>query len=225
VVAIGDLNGDGRPDVAVAEDLCTTNCHVIVLLQHAASGRLVLAGEYAAHAATSLAIGDFNGDGLNDIAIALAFPYCGFSIYYQGSDHTFGPPLDFSAPSGCAYAITAADMNGDGRTDLVVMPWGSNTNKFYVYLQQADGSLQRSDSTISGGGYDDIGVADINGDGIPDVFVVSPQAPPRIALRLGSPNATFKPEQLISTPGFSPTSVAAGDLNANSMSLEEYIAG
>jgi len=212
VVAIGDVNHDGRPDIVTAEFLCQRNCHVIVLLQ-AADGTFGTPVYYPSNGgASSIVIGDFNSDGRNDVAIAYGSD-CGLAVHYQQADGTLGTATDISPKTWCPYDLAAADLNGDGKTDLVAMPWGSNTHDLYLYIQDANNVLQRHDTTITGGGYDNIGVADLNGDGVPDIFVVSPQSQPEVALRLGTGQGDLGPEQLISVPWFSPAGVAAGDFN------------
>jgi len=201
-MAIGDLNGDGRDDLAIG------GASLIVMLQQG-DGTLGAPVTYPSSGGQSIAIGDLNGDGRADIAIANQTV-----VFFQQSDGSF-VPSSFETPRN-PYQVATGDVTHDGRTDLVAMPWGSNTNELYVFEQQADGSLVRRDWTISGGGYDCMRLADVNGDGLLDLMVVSPQAGSRVAMRFGDPTRGFGDEALIPLPwAYGPYAVAAGDFSGD----------
>lgn len=107
-----DFNGDGKLDLAVANDATNT---VSVLLGNED-------GTFQAHVdfpvvqgPTSLAAGDFDGDGKTDLAVVGN----GFSYLLGKGDGTFQPHVDYLTSIRVISAITA-DFNGDGRADLAV---------------------------------------------------------------------------------------------------------
>jgi hypothetical protein len=132
-VAIGDVNGDGKPDLAVAGgcESCGVNGYVSVLLGNG-DGTFQTAVTYPSggYAATSVAVADVNGDGWTDLVVANMCikdkPGCYNST--QGAvdvlpgigDGTFQAPVTYGAGGHVAWSVAVGDVNGDGRPDLVV---------------------------------------------------------------------------------------------------------
>jgi len=130
-VAVADVNGDGRPDLLVANlcaDInCTTNGIVSVLLANG-DGTFQTAVTYNSGGllAFSVAVGDVNLDGRPDLLVA---NLCGVnSSCSQGSvgillgngDGTFQKAVNYFSGGGAPMSVAAADVNGDGRPDVVV---------------------------------------------------------------------------------------------------------
>ncbi len=113
-----DLNGDGYPDVAVIGAQGTTPV-IAVLLNQGSSTAGILASPKLYPATNkpqsfySIAAGDFNGDGKQDI---LAGPT--LTIFYGSGDGTLQTPQTVSTPVGVGYNFVAADLNQDGITDI-----------------------------------------------------------------------------------------------------------
>jgi hypothetical protein len=121
--------------------------------------------------ATGVAIGDVNGDGRNDVVLAgggntPTFIY----VYYQAANGTLGPAVPVSSYDIPA-AVRIADIDGDGRKDVVVShnAWSA----VGVYLQQADGSLAPEVlyDASSGNNPQSMAVGDVNRDGRPDIII------------------------------------------------------
>ena len=135
-LAVADVNGDGRPDLIYfgdAKDLIVrynlgTNGWSEPKRWHLDTGLM---------SPDALAVDDLNGDGLNDIALL------GDSgtVYFlaQQKDHTLAEPVKISC-SGTPKAVLMADVDGDGRKDLVLVDYDSPT-PFRVRLQIAGGQL------------------------------------------------------------------------------------
>src|SRR5262249_57622571 len=77
-----------------------------------------------------LALGDFNGDGLIDVAVVdqLGGPTSGLSMFFGNGDGTFQPSLrlDLATGGDASGGVVAADLNGDGTADLVATNSGSS---------------------------------------------------------------------------------------------------
>jgi len=178
--AIGDLDGDGAPDVVATDPEASTTW---VLWQDAAQrGRfepaIALVSETRAYDA---AIGDFNGDGVPDVAVpGTTASRAVVRLMYQDPARrgNFLPPVDVPAP-GPSPHVVAGDLDRDGRTDLVtqaLVGGGGATApviEIGLRLQLADGSLGpwRPIASHTGLNVVRMQVADYEGDGANDLFV------------------------------------------------------
>jgi hypothetical protein len=143
-VAVGDLNDDKIPDIAL-----TDNVGVKLLMHTGAAGTTTYAAPVAVFTATAnadviganlIAIADVNGDGLNDLVITDPGPAGGaaptVSVLLQDIAHPgqFLPAVSYvTAPGSLAQDIVVADVNGDGRPDIVI----GGTQAVSVLLQNA----------------------------------------------------------------------------------------
>jgi hypothetical protein len=123
LVAVGDLNGDGKPDVVTLSDVTVGT--IAVLLGNG-DGTFQPAVKYAVtKGLISVALGDFNGDGNMDAAVTSGF---GVTVLLGNGDGTFRNPLNYGAGSG---ALAVGDLNGDGKPDLAM---GYSTDSVQVLL-------------------------------------------------------------------------------------------
>jgi hypothetical protein len=131
-LAVGDFNGDGHLDLVTANGNFGTNNTVSVLLGNG-DGTFQPNVDYATGTAPSfVALGDLNGDGKIDMAVANAVSNT-VSVLLGNGDGTFQPNIDFPGGPG-ANGIAAGDFNGDGRLDLVIADF-SPANTIFVLLQ------------------------------------------------------------------------------------------
>jgi hypothetical protein len=180
-VAIGDLNGDGKPDiVATSYD---NNGQVTIFFQSATTPGTFAAGvSFPAGAQPqSVRIADVNGDGLPDLIVANRGPgndgtgSPGVSVILQNSaaPGTFLAPVTYTTPWG-AVDVAVADLNGDGKPDLVVASLGPSPRGAVSVLLQSTTTAGTFGTATSYPGYGDplsVAVADLNGDGHPDIAV------------------------------------------------------
>jgi hypothetical protein len=192
-VLIGDFNGDGKADLALGAGEFDTDSGVGILLG-LGNGAFATSTAYAAVPNTEgLAAGDFNGDGIMDLAVGeLDGPY--FAIMMGLGKGKFAEPqVTYKLPHSASSvaAIAAGDLNGDGKPDLVVAsdgPWevvtlfGTGSGTFtngpaYPLIGEWPGAISLVDlnndgkldmAAVSAGNYDSQGALSIllgNGDG------------------------------------------------------------
>jgi hypothetical protein len=116
-VAVGDFNGDGTPDLAVAND--TFSGTVSVLLGNG-DGTFQAARNFAAGSYPySVAVGDFTGDGTLDLAVANDTFSGTVSVLLGNGDGTFQAARNYAAGAR-PKSVAVGDFNGDGTLDLAV---------------------------------------------------------------------------------------------------------
>jgi hypothetical protein len=223
-VAAADVNGDGRPDLLVANRGPST---VSVLLNTTAPG----AATPSFAAATNFPVGsnpesvstaDVNGDGRPDLLVANANSANVSVLLNQTAPGAATPSFTAATnlPVGSDPAsVAGADVNGDGRPDLVTANPGANSVSVLLNLTAPGAptpSFAPAASFAAGGGPGSVAAADVNGDGRPDLLVAnSNSATVSVLLNTtapGAPTPSFAPAASFGA-GTSPTSVAAADVN------------
>jgi hypothetical protein len=173
-VAMGDFNGDGVPDLAVALNTNATGVPgTVTILIGNGDGTFTQKAEGPAVGDNplSIAVGDFNGDGVLDLAVANTFVDSGQSgtvtVLLGKGDRTFTPTAVSPSVGKLPYAVVVGDVNGDGKADLVTSDVGSNA--FSVLLGNGDGTFAMPFSPAAGTDPISGAVADFNGDGLADL--------------------------------------------------------
>ena len=177
-VITADFNGDGKPDLAVANGESNVN-EVFILLGNGdgsfgGGGPLV----WPFHTPQWLAAGDFDGDGQVDLAVASygtngTFPsYPGTAdVVLRNADGTYQRPTSYSAGTD-PFGIMTADFNHDGFLDLAVTdnnpPFGVS-----IMLGNGDGTFQPAMFYATGRNPRIGAIADFNGDGNLDIAVAN----------------------------------------------------
>jgi hypothetical protein len=224
-VVVGDFNGDGIPDLAVANGWPTTGNTVTILLGDGKGGFTEASSPAAGEGPVSLAVGDFNGDGKLDLAVA----DWGSDFYGSTSNGTVtillgnGDGTFTAAPSSptvglVPVSVVTGDFNGDGKLDLAVYNWIGGT--VTILLGNGDGTFTAAPkSPVIGaqpglvvGDFNEMAVGDFNGDGKLDLAVVN-SATCSITILLGNGDGTFTPTASPPATGLGPGGVAVGDFN------------
>ena len=231
LLVAADMNNDGKADVVVG-----TSTGVSILLNQ---GNGTFAGEQdyvLPSPAVSVATGDFNGDGRKDVAAGVnpGLGLAGASGVYVLlglANGTYAPAVQVDAslnPTGLA----AADINGDGRADLVVADQGffdyagatdQVNGAVHVYLGNASGSFTASTSPITAAtNYSVAMLGDLNGDGKQDLILggnvagAQDSSTPSVYTLVGNGDGTFQAAIAASIPsnyGIGTTSIALADFN------------
>ena len=218
-IDIGDVNGDGRADVVVGVD-DVTNDRIGVLLQNA-TGTLDAVVAYPTPNANQVKIGDFNGDGRMDVAsLSWGSNGTGLDVFLQNATGTLAPPVTYAVTHGGYDELDAGDVNGDGRTDIVVMSgqlWA--LPDMSVLLQSSDGTLGAPTSySLSANNVNPAGVAigDTNGDGRDDVVLSYGGSRPNsfIARFLQNSQGALDPEVLVSSQD-NPSALVLADVDGD----------
>jgi hypothetical protein len=204
-VAIGDLNGDGKLDLATANMLANS---VSVLLGEG-GGLFGREREYAAGGdPRSIAIGDLNRDGSLDI-VSVSADTDRVSVRLNSGDGSFAEARRYSDPGG-PVSVAIGDLNGDGGLDVVT---ANRTSKVSVLLNRGNGTLQRARQSRSGLEPVSLTFGDLNADGRPDLVTANLEAN-SVSLLLNLGRGRLGPRINLAV-GRSPTAVAIGDLNGD----------
>ena len=228
---VGDFNGDGKPDVMITMTPYSTNTGAIYLFLGNGDGTLQPGVSLdTPPQAYGLAAGDFNGDGKLDFAVTntsngSANTTGAVLVYLNQGGDTFAKPVSYAA-NLFPGPITVADVNLDGKPDLVVASQDNatvtSTNPFgphgtvNVLLGNGDGTFQTAtNSLLNDPGYSNLAVADMNQDGVPDV-IVGDNNPPFFYTQIlyGKGDGTFPTGNSLQM-GLNAHSVTAVDVNGD----------
>jgi hypothetical protein len=164
-MAIGDINGDSRPDVAVAGN----NLRVLL---NSSGGNFVSYASYFSAAGPEVELADLNGDGWLDALTCNSYTSEAFVLLNDGLG-AFGAPQPYATGSGTGPTkAVAADVNADGRLDIVTV--NSNNNTYGVLLnvnnQGFAPAVSYPSGTVGSGSLQYVVVRDVNRDGRPDIL-------------------------------------------------------
>jgi hypothetical protein len=215
-VAVADFNGDGIADL-IALNQSTSGVGPILISVYLGLGNgtfqnalISQTGGAPYGEGYSLGVGDFNGDGIPDIAM---LGYNTLYVFIGKGDGTFKPALTSSVTAG-ALPFVVADLNGDGKADLAF----SNGTGVSVLLGNGDGTFQAAASYGSFLLPRVVVTADFNGDGKPDLAVDSwnPVTAPDslLSVLLGNGDGTFQ-SPVSYAVGANAYGIVAGNFNGN----------
>ena len=192
--AVADLNGDGIPDLFVKDYFGTYD----VFLGNGDGTFTAKGSAFGPSSETgSFILGDFNNDGIPDVAAINAGEYAPtgtITIFLGNGDGTFTVAGTSPAFGYNPTAIATADVNGDGNADLIVVQQGSSTSsggQVVIFFGNGDGTFTQASSTTSLASVASSTLpADLNDDGHVDL-VLGGEGSSGIAILLGKGDGTF----------------------------------
>jgi FG-GAP-like repeat/Abnormal spindle-like microcephaly-assoc'd, ASPM-SPD-2-Hydin len=244
-IVVADVNGDGKPDLVVANDCvtistCSTTEGSVGVLLGNGNGTFQTAVVYDSGGAQaiSVAVADVNGDGHPDVIVTnhcASASSCASStvaVLLNQGDGTFGSAVTYNSGGIGAESVFVADLTGNGKLDLVVSNTCINAaacenesgdGSLGVLLGNGDGTFQTAVAYDSGGlSPTSIAIGDVNGDGKPDVvvaqcsgFYLGAICEGEVGVLLGNGNGTLQAAVNYSSDGDTTNAVALADLNGD----------
>jgi len=208
--AIGDFNHDGNLDIAIAMtgDLIVngngsspSSAYAQVLFGDG-KGHFPTAGPTLDLTTNFFAAGDYNRDGKADLA---SIDGTSFQILIGKGDGTFATAVTYGVGASPVFVLQR-DLNGDGKTDLLVV--NRDSNDVSILLGKGDGTFQPQKTFAAGKAPVGAVTGDFNRDGKIDIAVASSEG---MSVLLGNGDGTFQPQSIHTSTG-AMTGIAQGVL-------------
>jgi hypothetical protein len=213
VVAVGDFDGNGKLDVATTSD---SVAGLVSVLSGNGDGTLQPALTFGAGGfPVGIATADFNGDGKLDVVTANdGYPSGSISVLLSEGVGFFAGRSDYSISSagvtGDYSGIAAADLNGDGKPDLVLGV--TFANQISVLLNKGNGTFLPFTTYALPTNPDALATGDFNNDGKVDVAVMNFGGTGSISVLLNAGGGTFPSYTQYNIGGYG-YGIAVGDFN------------
>lgn len=208
-LALAPLYGDGTQDIVAGESVG----HVYVLHHYSGAqfGPTQTLAMPAVNGPAAVAVGDFNGDGVSDIAVAAGGDVY---VFLNNGSGGFGAPQTY-AVSGGPTALAVGDVSGDGKLDIVTANANGTAS---VLVNAGNGTFAAAQSYTIGGPATSVTLGDFNGDGHLDIATTGTE----LDVLLNNGNGTFGAYQNVGPGG---TNVVAADFNGDGQLDLAEIAG
>jgi hypothetical protein len=219
-VAVGDVNGDGFPDIVVSSGgnpYGGVGDNTVTVLLGNGSGGFTPASPITIGTGVvrpyGVAVADINGDGFADIVTA-NYGNSALSILKSNGNGTFQSPVTITLPAGANPGFVAlADVNGDGKPDIIESNFGVGT--VGVLLNDGHGGFSAPVYTTAGSGPAGMALGDINGDGSTDI-IVGNTGDNTVSVLLNNGHGGFTAQTPVTlASGAIPLNVALGDINGD----------
>lgn len=220
-VSVGDLDNDGKPDLAIANSPNT----ISIIKNISSNGSILFAPKvdyisgntYNGSYPSSISVDDIDGDGKPDLSVSNAASST-LSIFLNTTTSgtiSFAPKIDFSIGNSGANQISVGDLDADGKPDIAITGGSNSDNVAIIKNTSTIGNISFSAILIygTGGSPGGISIADLNGDGKPDLAIANLWSTISVFKNIGTTgNISFAPKTEYMT-GSAANSVSIGDLN------------
>ena len=208
--ATGDFNGDGRTDVAVASAL-TNTIEVYITTANGVLGPSVTvpAGGDIAVWTDAIDVGDFDGDGRDDLAV-ISFNDRRLTVIRSNGDGTFANGVNHTVARE-PQDVVSADIDNDDDLDLVVV--GAVNQQATVFANSGNGTFSEIGTFQVGSNSHSIVAADVNNDDNID-FITANSTSDTVTVSLGNGRSAFTLNSTLNV-GDAPQAVAAADFNSD----------
>jgi hypothetical protein len=126
-------------------------------------------------------VADLNGDGIPDVAVVAAQidetgltqkpGLLGVELNSKTSPGTFGAGTNYVTSASPPSGLAVGNLSGTGTHDLVVANLNAGTLSVFKETSATSGAYAQATTITVGGGPNDVEIADLNGDGLPDLIV------------------------------------------------------
>ncbi len=233
---VADFNGDGKPDIVSIDVNAANTTPQLRVRQGLATGKFTdlattpinVSGLTGGQSNTGyLAAADFNGDSKQDVVFTttpLGSGASTISATLGNGDGTFATQSDYASP-GVVVGLAVADLNGDGKPDIVFLSDPSNAGPadltqttIEAMLNKGDGTFQAAQAITPQANLEQLAVADVNGDGKQDLVVTTGNAftssVGNVLVYLGNGDGTFQKPSSLSV-GTYPGALTIADMNSD----------
>ena len=163
-MAIADVDRNGTADLVVS----ASGDDVAILLGNGDGTFGAPTYPATTDGAGTVAVADFNQDGKPDLALPI---YGAVTILLGNGDGTFQAGVDFDTNLSSSRSIVVEDLNGDGKTDMVIA--GSSYSNIAILRGRGDGTFDPAVNQYVNAWVVQLALADFNADGRPDLAVAS----------------------------------------------------